>query len=315
MYKLLREKGLNCFPVKPMSKFPDETNMPVNPETGKRGWKIYQTEKCNLPIETNYAVVAGITSNNLFILDPDTFDLYDDFKDFNTFTIKTGKGYHFYFYAKDGKLPDTIHLKNDKGQELDIRSQGAYVVGPGSIHEDKKTVYTVVNNAEIMTIDPQIIKERLVKLGFNPEARKKRMVEILKGVKEGERDMSVFRVAMGFRHAWGYNEPELLFLCRHYNQQYVFPPLPDVVVKMKVQSAMRYDIDKIRFQDVLDEANLKEMKLKYDDNFWKDVEDLRIHNNLQPKDLKLKCVICKKSVEYNPQDTIHRGHIVTVIYK
>lgn len=303
MYQEMRKRGLNCFPLLPFSKRPSVE------------WTIYQTEKCDLPIQTNYAVMAGKTSNNLFIVDPDTFSLYDDFKDFNTLTVKTGKGYHFYFFAKDGKLPNTVHLKNTKGQELDIRSQGAYVVGPASIYEDKKTVYTIVNNAEIMTIDPQIIKERLIKLEFNPEAREKRVVEILKGVYKGERDRSVFRVAMMFRHAWDSKEQELLFTCRDYNQKHVFPPLPDVVIIQKVQSAMRYDIDKIRFQEVLDEADLKEVKLKYDDNFWKNVEDLRIHNNISENNLKLKCIVCNRLMPYNPQDRSHKGHIITIIYK
>ena len=78
---------------------------------------------------------------------------------------------------------------------------------------------------------------------------------------------------------------------------------------------MNADVEKIRFKEFLEKFDLKEVKLKYDDNFWKDVEDLRIHNKLQSKDLKLECVICKKLVAYNPQDTTHRGHIITIIYK
>ena len=299
----MRERGLNCFPLLPFSKKPNIE------------WTIYQTEKCDLPIQTNYAVMAGKTSNNLFIVDPDTFDLYDGFKDFNTLTVKTGKGYHFYFYAKDGKLPQTIRLKNDKNQELDIRSQGAYVVGAGSIYEDKKTVYTIVNNAEIMTIDPQIIKERLVKLGFNPEFREKRMVELFKGVKEGERDRSVYRLGMAMRHSFGLEDADLLSYLNYFNQHSVFPPLPDVIVKQKVQSAMNADVDKIRFKEFLDEADLKEVKLKYDDNFWKEIEDLCAHYKIKLSSLKFKCENCKRITVLKPETTDHKNHMITVIYQ
>jgi len=117
------------------------------------------------------------------------------------------------------------------------------------------------------------------------------------------------------RHSFGLKDAGLLSYLNHFNQTSVFPPLPDVVIKQKVQSVMNADVEKIRFKEFLEKFDLKEVKLKYDDNFWKDVEDLRIHNKLQSKDLKLECVICKKLVAYNPQDTTHRGHIITIIYK
>jgi len=303
MYQLMREKGINCFPLPTFSKIPNIK------------WTVYQTERCDLPIQISYAVICGKISNNLFVVDLDTIELYDDFKDFITFTVKTGKGYHFYFYAKDGRLPATIPLKNEKGQKMDIRSEGAYVLGAGSIHEDKTSVYTIVNNVEIATIDPQIIKDRLVELGFNPEIRKKRMVELLKGVTEGERDDSVFRLGMAMRHSFGLKDADLLYHLNYFNQHCVFPPLPDVIIKIKVQSAMGCDIDKIRFQEFLDEADLKEVKLKYDDNFWKEIEDLCTHYKIKLSSLKFKCENCRKIIVLKPETTDHKNHNITVIYQ
>lgn len=303
MYKLMREKGINCFPLPTFSKIPVIK------------WTIYHTEKCDLPIQINYAVVCGKTSNNLFVVDLDTIDLNDDFKDFNTFTVKTGKGYHYYFYAKDGILPATIPLINEKGQKMDIRSQGAYVLGAGSLHEDRKSVYTIVNDAEIMEIDPTIIKERLKKLGFNVEFAKKRMVDVLKGAKEGERDMSAFRVAMCARHFWGLKDAELLVILDYYNQHYIFPPLSDLQIKQKVQSAMSYDIDDIKFKEILETADTQEIKLKYDDIFWESISDFCKKNNIKSDSLNFKCEICKTPMSNNPQDKTHKGHLITIIYK
>src|SRR3990172_4057220 len=299
--KLYREKGLNVIPLKPKSKFPDETNMPINPQTGKRGWKIYQTEKCNIEIKEgqNGAVLCGESSGNLVVIDLDDRELSKVFDDWEkrkneTLIVETGKGYHVCVKPK-GKLPEkSLRLINDKGQRIDIQSQGTYVLIPGSINPETGKEYKIISSTlDIQDIDLDGFINSLSNHGFNPERIKKGVVEILKGLKDAG----------------------LLSYLNHFNQTSVFPPLPDVVIKQKVQSVMNADVEKIRFKEFLEKFDLKEVKLKYDDNFWKDVEDLRIHNKLQSKYLKLECLICKKLVAYNPQDTTHRGHIITIIYK
>src|SRR3972149_4376847 len=120
--KLYREKGLNVIPLKPKSKLPDETNMPINPQTGKPGWKIFQTEKCNMEIKEgqNGAVICGTSSGNLVVIDLDDRELSKVFDDW-----------------EKRKLPETsLRLKNDKGQRIDIQSQGTYVLIPGSINPE-----------------------------------------------------------------------------------------------------------------------------------------------------------------------------------
>lgn len=321
--KLYREKGLNIIPLKPKSKYPDETNMPINPETGRRGWKTYQTEKCDLEIKEgqNGAVLCGISSGNLVVTDLDNRELTVVFGDWEkikkeTLVVETGKGYHIYVKPK-GKLPEiSMRLINDKGQRIDIQSQGTYVLIPGSINPETGKEYKIISSTlDIKEIDLEGFIKSLSTHGFNVEIKRKRMVEMLKGAKEGERDTSVFNVAMGLRHSWGYNETELLFFCRHYNQQYIFPPLPDAIIKMKVQSAMTYDVSKIRFKEILEEADLKEMKLKYNDDFWKDIEDLCKHWNIKSTSIEFKCKNCEKKVILKPETTDHKGHMITIIYK
>jgi hypothetical protein len=166
-----------------------------------------------------------------------------------------------------------------------------------------------------MNIDNLITQ--LGKIGFNVENRRKKIVEILKGVKEGERNDSVFRLAMGFRHSFGYKTPELLYHCGVFNQKHVFPPLSDLEIKNIVQSAMSYDIDKIRFKDVLDEVkkSLTELSLKYDDKFWKQIEDHCRKAGVPSYALLFHCDSCSKDMPNDPQNEEHKSHIITIKYK
>ena len=63
----------------------------------------------------------------------------------DTFTVATGRGRHFYF-ARGG-----LSLGNAegalKGSGVNIRGEGGFVVGPGSLHATG-TLYTVTNGAE-----------------------------------------------------------------------------------------------------------------------------------------------------------------------
>jgi len=310
--KLYREKGLNVMPILSKSKYPALSE-----------WKKYQTEKYtgDFKQDQNGAVLCGTSSNNLVVIDLDNKELFKVFNDWEkmkreTLIVETGKGYHVYTRPK-GKLPETsVRTTNEKGQHIDIQSHGTYVLIAGSIHPDTGKEYKIISSTlNIIELDLEGFIRGLSQHGFNIEIKRKKMVEVLKGVKEGERDDSVFRLAMCARHSFGLKDADLLFYLNHFNQTLVKPPLPDVIIKQKVQSAMNADIDKIRFQDFLDKADLKEVKLKYNDNFWKDVEDLCRHNSLQLKDLKFKCEICKRNVVIEPQTREHKGHMITIIYE
>ena len=78
---------------------------------------------------------------------------------------------------------------------------------------------------------------------------------------------------------------------------------------------MNANIDKIRFQEFLDEADLKEVKLKYNDGFWKNIEDLCEHNKIKPSSLSFKCENCGRKVTLKPEVTDHKNHNITIIYK
>ena len=324
--KLYKEKGLNVIPMKPKSKFPDTTNMPFNPATGKRGWLAFQKEKCNIPIKEgqNGAVVCGESSGGLVVLDLDAKELADIvFKDFEglkkkTLVVETGKGYHIYTKPK-GSLPDiSIRTINEKGQRVDIQCQGTYALIPGSIHPDTGEEYKIISSVlNIDEIDLDGFIKNLGSVGFNIEGRRKKMVDVLKGVEAGERNDSGFRLAMCARHFWDLKGGELLTILTHWNQYYVFPPMSDLEVKNIVQSAMSYDIDEIKFKDVVNEVKkpLTELSLKYDTKFWKQVEDHCKKAGVSSNALLFHCDSCSQDMPNDPQNDKHKSHIITIKYK
>jgi len=315
--KLYREKGLNVIPLKPKSKFPYKGHE----------WTKYQTEKYTgeFKEEENGAVICGITSGNLIVLDLDHKELsniiFNDFEGLKkkTLVVETGKGYHIYIHPSNGVTPDTsIRTINEKGQRVDIQCQGTYALIPGSIHPDTGEEYKIISSTlDIMDTDLDSFIKRLGEVGFNIEGRRKKMVDVLKGVEEGERNDSGFRLAMCARHFWDLKGSELLTILTHWNQYYVFPPMSDLEVKNIVQSAMSYDIDEIKFKDIVDEVKkpLTELSLKYDTKFWKQVEDHCKKAGVSSNALLFHCDSCSQDMPNDPQNDKHKSHIITIKYK
>lgn len=161
-------------------------------------WLPYQEKKFEGIITGNYGVICGKTSGNLFVVDLDSVELYPLFEAFTnqTLTVKTGKGYHFYFRTEESKMPRTFPAINKQGLKMDLRSQGAYVVGPGSKHESG-AIYTIVSSTtDIMSIDPQIIKKILTEGGFEVHEQYAPPInEIVKFVPIGQRNNATFKYA------------------------------------------------------------------------------------------------------------------------
>ena len=112
----------------------------VFPARGKRAlvsWKPYQKEFApDSQLEAwdktqhNICVATGKLSG-IVVVDVDTDDLDKSFP--RTWTVKTAKGYHYYFKYPDGQeLRNTVHIN---GLDVDIRAEGGYVVAPPSVHE------------------------------------------------------------------------------------------------------------------------------------------------------------------------------------
>lgn len=140
-------KGFSVFPVKYGQKYP----------YAGFTWKKYQTEKPSFEqtVEwfkqyphSNIAILTGKVSNNLLVVDFDNITKYVEWltsdRYIETYTIRTGRGYHCYFYIEN--MPKHTYKLN----LVDIKNTG-YVLSAGSLHPSGK-VYQVHLDKPIATI-------------------------------------------------------------------------------------------------------------------------------------------------------------------
>jgi len=102
----------------------------------------------------NYGVLGG--TGNLVIVDADTPEMatYAQNNLPPTFTVKTPKkGFHYYYICPG--INQKIKLKKDNLDHGEIISKGSQVVGPGSIHPETETVYTVNQDKPIAAISSE----------------------------------------------------------------------------------------------------------------------------------------------------------------
>jgi hypothetical protein len=128
-------QGWSVFPLQPRGKKP------------LCEWKKFQVERASIEQvrewtkrECNIGIVTGRISK-IVVLDLDSEEAIAEAKRLglpHTSTVRTGKGLHVYF-----RHPGSFDVPNATGIFLgaDIRGDGGYVVGPGSVHANGK-VYT-----------------------------------------------------------------------------------------------------------------------------------------------------------------------------
>lgn len=211
----LKEMGFNIIPLKPKSKEP----------IGGLNWKRYQEEKYtnDIPDSLNKGVVCGKTSGNLYVVDLDDSSLYDDFPEDmkDTFTTRTGKGFHMYFNYPSDEQPPNLKLDDDRGRHIDIKSQGGYVLAPTSVHPNG-SIYTAINELPLKTVSGDRMAEVLISIGFTP--KKKSIEEIEQGVSEGGRNDSTFKYACSMIRDRGLYGQALRLQVEELNKRHT-PPL------------------------------------------------------------------------------------------
>lgn len=226
----LTDKGFNVLPTKENSKEP----------IAGMSWTKYQEERYtgDYPEHCNFAVICGKTSGNLFVVDLDDESLYDEFNDVETYTVKTGKGYHLYFYWV-GFQPPNKKLDDKRGRHIDIKSQGGYVIGAGSIHPETKKPYRVIKDVPVKKVEYKTIMEKLKLIGFNVES--KSIEEIAGGVAKGGRNDSTFKYACHLIRSEGlYGEP-LKLKVEELNSRHK-PPLPEEEISLIISQAEKAEV-------------------------------------------------------------------------
>jgi P4 family phage/plasmid primase-like protien len=104
----------------------------------------------------NYGILCG---DGLVVVDSDSEKLDDALQKLSaTFTVKTSKGKHYYFFCKNCEKSFTI-IKNKKHYG-EVQSTGRCVVGPNSIHPSG-IIYQVINDVPIAEVIFEQLKESL----------------------------------------------------------------------------------------------------------------------------------------------------------
>jgi len=219
---------------------PDRSKIPIIP------WKIYQDTKCELDIETNYAVICGPISKCI-VIDLDDPKLKDEIftnwtqllKD--TLVVQTGKkGYHIYLEPDEYPV-SSMRLTNTKGQHIDVQTNGVYVVGPGSIHPDTGKEYKIISSTQIpkKTTMSKVL-EGLKKCGFDPNTSGiKPFRDIAKGkITQGSRNASAFKYTINLLDNVEMDAETVLEELKRWNET-LTPPLPKKELALVFESALK----------------------------------------------------------------------------
>lgn len=256
----LKERGFNLIPLQPNSKKP----------VAGSNWTQFQTEKFegSFPPSCNIAVICGETSGNLYVVDLDDESLYSELPSdlMETYTVKTGKGFHLY-YKYDNFAPPNKKMDDNRGRHIDIKSQGGYVLGVGSIHPDTGKIYEVINDSPIKHLDGNTLKEALVKMGFNIET--KSITEIEQGVSEGGRNDMTFKYACSMIRDRGLYGEALKLQIDELNKRHQ-PPLQtrelDLIISQATKAESKNMLKHIQdAQTVIQQLSNAPQKLKMQD--------------------------------------------------
>jgi len=151
--KQLQKEGFGFVKLKPRTKIPFEEDWQNKPYsfTDIQTW----TDQ-----DGNYGVLGGY--GGLIIIDADTDAISKIIRESfpSTFTVKTRKGFHYYYLCED--IHRKIVLKKGDEHYGEIIANGSQVVAPGSIHPDTGIVYDVINDVAISEITQEQIYSGLI---------------------------------------------------------------------------------------------------------------------------------------------------------
>ncbi len=138
-----------------------------SPFIGLPAWKKNQEDIINNPSKYNLDYHKGIAYltgkiSNIIVIDFDTpkafdnfIEKYPDFED--NFMVKTKRGYHIYFpYEGNERFNKS---DSNKIHDIDVRSDGGLIIGPGTYRKDGDCYYELFNDGLIQGIIPDEIYE------------------------------------------------------------------------------------------------------------------------------------------------------------
>lgn len=215
VYHRLMIVGCRFFPLLPDSKRP------------ACKWK---DENSKQPPDGNCGVAIP---DGIVVIDIDTEEALNRVRgingwDENTFTIKTPRGFHFY-WKTSGKFKFTQFAGNNPilGSNVDLRVGGdGYLVGPFSEIQGRK--YRVKTNTKINFLPPELedilIKRDAAKIVSRESGGKNFKIS------EGGRDNMLARIA-GFLFNTHADDENIRTALHKFNKDFCEEPLPDVDVE------------------------------------------------------------------------------------
>lgn len=182
----------------------------------------------------NIGISTGKVSG-LAVVDVDTPEAVQTCQDLEipeTPSVKTAKGYHWYYQFKDG-------VRNVQGnpmfQGIDIRGEGGYVVAPPSIHKSGH-VYQWVKGKGLGDLPLAEFPEVFLNKSKSGET-KKPLRNLYQGVCEGSRNQTLARLC-GSWASDGLTIEEAMEMAEIWNQKNN-PPLDDGELRQTVESIFK----------------------------------------------------------------------------
>ncbi len=175
--------------------------------------------------DMNYAVAT----EDLTVIDCDSKEALDSFRSRYrpppTLTVKTARGFHFYFAGE-------MHSRNGAQHKLDVKSgEGAYVVGPGSRHVNG-AIYAVWEHRPIAALPDNIAS-------ITKRDREREDEGDGGPIPKGMRNSTLTQFA-GYLHSKGVPQHAVVATLKALNKDMAEKPLPDREVRKIARSVSRY---------------------------------------------------------------------------
>ncbi|MFC1982003.1 bifunctional DNA primase/polymerase [Chloroflexota bacterium] len=237
-----RNEGLSFIPIPYKSKVPAIE------------WKQFQQKRPDdSQVEgwfngrhTNLAVICGSVSGGLVVLDFDSEERFWKFDgvssektgieifDF-TRVSKTARGFHVWLRIQE-------LVKNQKYPDLDIKSDGGYIIAPPSVHPDGAK-YELLN-PDIPIRKVKSLSEIGIDVTAKPQAKREKtnnepywVTRALAGVEDGERGDIAIKLAGYFRNLMPIEVTTSLLVDWNLKNR---PPMEEARILKTVESAYKY---------------------------------------------------------------------------
>lgn len=227
--------GHAVFPLRPGAKEP-RTEHGFKDATTDKGailnwWHAVPLSNIGLPVPPGFVVLDVDSEEALQALK------HQDLEIPATVTARTPRGWHFWFRC-DAELQPKVGII----EGVDLRAPGSYVVVPPSrLTDGRRYEWQVPPRADQYADVPSWIVEfgRHKPFLVAEEQGGVKPAEVLAGVGEGFRDVTLFRYACRLR-ALGYDRTEADVLVAHAAAA-CLPPVSSLTAAKKVESAWKYE--------------------------------------------------------------------------